>query len=75
MDYLKNFSMNDYPIKISIEAFVVALSIVILGYCIQYVSGISNPLVLLFVTGFLVHLIYDLLGLNKYYCQICAGCK
>ena len=69
-----NFSMNNYPIKISIEALVVALSLVILGYCIQYVSGISNPLLLL-VTGFLVHLIYDLLGLNKYYCQICAGCK
>jgi len=69
-----NYSMN-YPMKISIEALVVALSLVILGYCIQYVSGISNPLLLLFVTGFLVHLIYDLLGLNKYYCQICAGCK
>jgi len=69
-----NFPMN-YPMKISIEALVVALSLVILGYCIQYVSGISNPLLLLFVTGFLVHLIYDLLGLNKYYCQICAGCK
>ncbi len=65
----------NYPMKISIEALVVALSLVILGYCIQYVSGISNPLLLLFVTGFLVHLIYDLLGLNKYYCQICAGCK
>lgn len=69
-----NYSMN-YAMKISIEALVVALSLVILGYCIQYVSGISNPLLLLFVTGFLVHLIYDLLGLNKYYCQICAGCK
>jgi hypothetical protein len=65
----------NYPIKILIEAFVVALSIVILGYIIQHFLGISNPLLLLFVTGFLVHLIYDLLGFNKYYCQICAGCK
>lgn len=70
-----DFSMNNYPIKILIEAFVVALSIVILGYIIQHFLGISNPLLLLFVTGFLVHLIYDLLGFNKYYCQICAGCK
>jgi hypothetical protein len=65
----------NYPIKILIEAFVVALSIVILGYIIKHFLGISNPLLLLFVTGFLVHLIYDLLGFNKYYCQICAGCK
>ena len=65
----------NYPIKILIEAFVVALSIVILGYIIQHLLGISNPLLLLFATGFLVHLIYDLLGFNKYYCQICAGCK
>ena len=69
-----NFSMN-YIFKISIEAFIVALSVVILGFVIQYVTGLSNPLLLLFVTGFSIHLIYDLLGLNKYYCQICAGCK
>lgn len=65
----------NYSIKILIEAFVVALSVVILGYIIQHLLGISNPLLLLFVTGFLLHLIYDLLGFNKYYCQICAGCK
>ena len=65
----------DYTIKILIEAFIVALSIVVLGFGIQRVFKINNPLTLLFVTGFLIHLIYDFLGFNKYYCKICAGCK
>ena len=64
-----------YPIKILIEAFIVALSIVILGFGIKKVFKINDPLKLLFVTGFSIHLIYDLLGFNKYYCKICAGCK
>ena len=43
----------NYPIKILIEAFIVALSIVILGFGIQRVFKVNDPLKLLFVTGFL----------------------
>jgi hypothetical protein len=57
------------------EAFIVALSIVALGYLLKKFGKISEPLTLLFATGFLIHIMYDLLGLNKYYCKICAGCK
>jgi hypothetical protein len=57
------------------EAFIVALSIVALGYVLKEFCKIREPLILLFVTGFLIHIMYDLLGLNKYYCKICAGCK
>tara|TARA_Y100001958_G_C21240031_1_gene567446 strand:- start:180 stop:386 length:207 start_codon:yes stop_codon:yes gene_type:complete len=64
-----------YFCKLLFEAFIVALSIVILGFGIQKVFKLNDPLKLLFVTGFLVHVLYDLVGFNKYYCKICAGCK
>ena len=66
----------NYICSILLEACIVGLSIVALGYVLKtYVADIKEPLTLLFVTGFLVHLIYDVLGLNKWYCKICAGCK
>ena len=61
--------------RIHLAAFIVALSIVVLGFGIQKVFKVNDPLKLLFVTGFSIHLIYDVLGFNKYYCKICAGCK
>lgn len=64
-----------YIYKITIEAFVVALSIVALGYVLHNYFKIKDPLQLLFITGFIIHITYDLLGLNKWYCKICAGCK
>tara|TARA_B100001287_G_C22682658_1_gene531378 strand:- start:9 stop:212 length:204 start_codon:yes stop_codon:yes gene_type:complete len=67
--------MKNYYCSILLEALIVALSVVSLGYLIKRFMNINEPLKLLFVTGFLVHLIYDVLGLNKYYCKICAGCK
>jgi hypothetical protein len=65
----------DYWCRILLEASIVAISIVVLGYLLKEFTQIKDPLLLLFVTGFLIHLIYDLLGLNKYYCKICVGCK
>ena len=65
----------DYWCRIFLEATIVAISIVALGFIIKKFCQINDPLILLFVTGFLIHLIYDLLGFNKYYCKICAGCK
>ena len=65
----------NYWCRILLEAFIVALSIVVLGFFIKKIFKVNDPLTLLFVTGFFIHLIYDLLGLNKYYCKICAGCK
>ena len=65
----------NYWCRIIMEAFIVALSIVALGYVLKEFCKIREPLILLFVTGFLIHIMYDLLGLNKYYCKICVGCK
>jgi hypothetical protein len=56
----------NYWCRILLEAFIVALSIVVLGFGIQKVFKVNDPLTLLFVTGFLIHLIYDVLGFNKY---------
>ena len=60
----------DYWCRIILEAAIVALSIVALGFVIRKFCQIKDPLLLLFVTGFLIHLIYDLFGFNKYYCKI-----
>ena len=65
----------NYWCRIFLEATIVAISIVGLGFVLQKFIKIENHLYLLFVTGFFIHLIYDLLGFNKYYCKICAGCK
>tara|TARA_E500000178_G_C16903337_1_gene699099 strand:+ start:372 stop:572 length:201 start_codon:yes stop_codon:yes gene_type:complete len=65
----------NYWCRILLEATIVAISIVSLGFVIKKFTQIKDPLMLLFVTGFLTHLIYDLVGFNKYYCKICAGCK
>ena len=65
----------NYWCRIIIEAFIVALSIVALGYVLKEFTQIKDPLLLLFTTGFFIHIIYDILGLNKYYCKICVGCK
>ena len=40
--------------------------------------GAEHPIsvyILIFLSGFLIHIIYDLIGFNRYYCKICAGCK
>jgi len=66
---------DNYVFKITVEAFVVALSIVVLGYILYNFFKIKDRFTLLFITGFIVHITYDLLGLNKWYCKICAGCK
>ena len=66
----------DYWCRIFLEATIVAISIVALGFVLQKFIKNRKSLYLLFVTGFLNYsLIYDLLGFNKYYCKICAGCK
>jgi len=65
----------NYWIQITIEAFIVAISIVSLGYLLHEYVKIKSPLVLLFTAGFIIHFMYDIVGFNKYYCKICAGCK
>tara|TARA_Y100000591_G_scaffold331024_1_gene363651 strand:+ start:4001 stop:4246 length:246 start_codon:yes stop_codon:yes gene_type:complete len=76
--------------KLLIEAVVVGLSTVIMGTIIGYILGKFNSVDLpsackqwnknhimelsLFLTGFLLHLIWEMAGLNKWYCKNGNAC-
>lgn len=76
-----------YIRKIMIEGVAVGLSVLLLGIVIRYIvatfEGINPNFVFknsgmwlsLFLTGFLLHVGLDLIGLNRWYCKNCAGCK
>ena len=74
-----------------LEAIIVGLLVVIVGTFVGFIIGkfFSIPLpktckkwnkyhimeISLFITGFLVHIICELLGLNKLYCKKGYACK
>ena len=75
-----------YIAKLLIEAFIIGLSVVIFGTIISYIIAIIEDknikflknismYIALFLIGFILHIIYDIAGLNKWYCKNCAGCK
>ena len=77
MSYLKD---------IIIEGSAVGISVIIVGTLISYImvklSGKDTKFlknksmyVALFLTGFILHIGLDIMGLNKWYCGNCAGCK
>lgn len=77
--------------KFLIEAIIIGISIVILGTFFSYIAGkffsVELPPVCkdwnknyvmeigLFLTGFFAHVIFELIGLNKWYCKYGAACK
>jgi len=84
--YIIYYKMS-YIANISIEAFVVGISVLLLGLIVRYIvgklEGINTNFIFknkgmwisLFMTGFLLHFVLDVIGLNKWYCKNCAGCK
>lgn len=75
-----------YISKLLIEASFVGLSIVIFGTIISYIIAMMEDkntkflknismYIALFLIGFILHIIYDIAGLNRWYCKNCAGCK
>ena len=76
-----------YTKSILIEGAVVGLSTLILGLVVRYIianfENINPNFVFhnkgmwlsLFLTGFILHIGLDLIGLNRWYCKNCAGCK
>ena len=77
MSYVKN---------IIIEGSVVGISVIIVGTAISYIIAKFNNkntdflknksmYLALFFTGFILHIGLDIIGLNKWYCLNCAGCK
>ena len=63
----------NYIKNISFEAFVVGLSVLIISRILTKLFIINDTNFLIFATGVVVHVLYDLLGLNKYYCNNCLG--
>ena len=77
--------------KIFVEAIVVGIMVVVVGTLVGYLLGKSFSVNLpkmchewnknhimelsLFLTGFLVHIICELSGVNKWYCKNGSACK
>ena len=75
-----------YVQNIVIEGIAVGFGVIVMGTLISYLIAImrhkntrflKNPwmIVGLFLTGFILHLGSDVVGLNKWYCKNCAGCR
>lgn len=62
--------------KLLIEAFIVGLSLAAFTHVIKIADLINtkNEAVFMFVVGFLIHLVFELLGMNKWYCKNGAAC-
>jgi len=77
MSYLKD---------IIVEASVVGIGLIVIGTIVSYLIAkfnnrntkfLKNPgmFVALFLTGFVLHILCDITGVNKWYCKNCTGCK
>ena len=77
----------NYCVNLTIEAIAVGILVLVFGLIIRYLiasmRGNSTGFIFrnrgmwisLFLTGFLLHVGLDLIGLNRWYCKNCAGCK
>ena len=76
-----------YTKNIIVEGFAVGISVLLLGLIVRYIiakfENVSTNFIFknrgmwlsLFLTGFILHVGLDLIGLNSWYCKNCAGCK
>ena len=76
-----------YTKNIIVEGFAVGISVLLLGLVVRYIiakfENVSTNFIFknrgmwlsLFLTGFILHIGLDLIGLNSWYCKNCAGCK
>ena len=71
----------NYNLQLIVEATAVGISVIIMGTLVTYVfAKLSNKktdfiwrpgmLFALFLVGFLLHVTYEFLGLNSYYCKM-----
>ena len=71
----------NYWINLTIEAIAVGIAVLVFGLIIRYLiaSMRGNPTgfiftnhgmwISLFLTGFMIHFVLDILGLNAWYCK------
>ena len=61
------------------EAFFVGILTIIIGIIIKFFMNMifkeNNFILLLFIIGFIIHIICQISGINKLYCKHGAACK
>lgn len=64
-------------IKLLSEAVFVGLSLAVFTYAVKIadVMKTDNHFIFMFIIGFLIHLVFEALGLNKWYCKNGAACS
>lgn len=65
-----------------IEALIIGISTIVLGLIVKYfIELLFKPhylltfVLILFLTGFLIHIICQITGINKWYCKNGYACK
>ena len=58
--------------KLLVEALVVGIVMLAIHYVLS--MFIPNPLIVVFLTGFVGHLLFELVGANKWYCTHGKAC-
>lgn len=63
--------------KVLIEAVFVGLSLAVFTRLMRLAdfANTQNEFVFMFAIGFLIHLLFEVLGLNKWYCKNGAACN
>lgn len=56
--------------NVIVEAGVVGISLLVFAKVLK-MFNVTN----LFVVGFLIHLVFEILGLNRWYCKYGAACS
>ena len=59
--------------KLLVEALVVGIVMLAIHYVLS--MFITNPLIVVFLTGFIGHLLFELSGANKWYCVHGKACS
>ena len=67
--------MNNY-FKLFLEASMVGIITTIFYLFLEFITPKKTyKILLLFLAGFLIHLIFQITGVNKLYCKNCVACK
>ena len=63
--------------KLLIEAIFVGLSLAVFTHFIKIadVLNTKNHFLFMFAVGFMIHLVFEALGLNRWYCKNGAACS
>lgn len=59
-------------ISVFVEAFIVGVMVIILGLFLNFL--VLNPILHLFLLGFLIHIFCEISGINTWYCKNGSAC-